>query len=71
MQDFADAGMFGLEILKSATITAAEALGSVDVGVVEPGRFADMVAIRNVDTVDDFRVFNNVDVVIKGGAVVG
>ncbi|TFI43541.1 amidohydrolase family protein [Rhodococcus sp. 1R11] len=70
MKDFSDVGMTGMEILQSATVNAADALGSGDVGIVEPGRFADMVAIRNVDTVDDFRIFNNVDVVIKGGEVV-
>ena len=67
--DFVDFGMEPIDAIRSATIVAADALGRDDVGVLEPGRFADLVAVRgeSLTPVDRFR---QVDVVMKGGQVV-
>ncbi|GAA1759828.1 metal-dependent hydrolase family protein [Agromyces humatus] len=70
MVDFAEAGMPGIEILRTATLNAADAIGTEDVGALEPGRYADFIAIKGVRDADDVRVFQNVDLVVKGGAVV-
>ncbi len=62
-------GMSPLQAIQSATLNAAEALASKDVGVIEAGRYADMVAVAG-DPTKDVRLLENVAVVIKGGAVV-
>ena len=62
-------GMTPLEAIRSATVNAAEALGRSDVGVVEKGRFADMVGVRG-DPLTEVRLLETVDMVIKGGIVV-
>ena len=70
MQDFIDAGMDIMQVIQSATINAAEALGSNDVGVIEAGRFADFVAIRGVSGMPEVADFGAIDVVVKGGKIV-
>ncbi len=62
-------GMTPLQAIQSATVNAAEALANKDVGVIEAGRYADMVAVAGDPTVD-VRLLENVPVVIQGGAVV-
>lgn len=62
-------GMTPLQAIQAATINAAEALGSKDVGIVEAGRYADMVAVRG-DPTADVRLLEAPAVVIQGGAVV-
>jgi imidazolonepropionase-like amidohydrolase len=62
-------GMTPLQAIQAATVNAAEALASKDVGVLEPGRFADMVAVRG-DPTKDVRLLEAPAVVIQGGAVV-
>ncbi|WP_329603123.1 Xaa-Pro dipeptidase [Undibacterium baiyunense] len=62
-------GMTPVQAIQAATINAAEALASKDVGIIEAGRFADMVAVAG-DPSKDVRVLENVAVVIKGGKVV-
>jgi imidazolonepropionase-like amidohydrolase len=62
-------GMTATQAIQTATINAAEALGSKDVGVIEAGRFADMVAVAG-DPTRDVRLLEDVAVVIKGGEVV-
>ena len=47
-------------------MNAAEALGRDDVGVLEAGRFADMVAV-NGDPTSDVTLLETIPVVIKGG----
>ena len=63
-------GLSPLNALRSATIWAAECLGSVDVGAVEPGRYADLVAVEGHDVGDLTPFVNSMHTVIKGGAVV-
>ena len=51
-------------------ITAAEALGrSRDVGAIETGRFADMVAVSG-DPLADVTVLEHAKAVVKGGQLV-
>ena len=62
-------GMTPVQAIQAATINAAEALASKDVGVIEAGRFADIVAVKG-DPSKDVRLLENVAVVIKAGEVV-
>ncbi len=62
-------GMSPLEAIRSATLNAAEALGRSDVGVIDEGRYADMVAVDG-DPTQDVRLLQSIPVVIKGGVVV-
>jgi imidazolonepropionase-like amidohydrolase len=62
-------GMRPLEAIRTATINAAEALGRDDVGVLEAGRYGDMVAVDG-DPTADVTLLEQVPVVIKGGMLV-
>jgi len=62
-------GMTPLEAIRAATVNASEALGRNDVGVVERGRFADLVAVKG-DPLTDVTVLENPAAVVKGGALV-
>lgn len=63
-----EAGMPAAEALQAATIRAAEVLGSEDIGVLEPGKFADVVAVPG-DPVADIQAVMKVDFVMKDGVV--
>lgn len=65
-----DAGMPPLDILRAVTTNAAEMLGWQDrVGAVEPGKFADLVAVLG-DPIADIHELERVRFVMKGGQVV-
>jgi len=65
-----DAGMSSLETIRAITINAAEMLGWQDkVGVIEPGKFADLVAVSG-DPVADIHELERVRFVMKGGEVI-
>lgn len=59
-------GMTPLDAIRSATINAAEALGRDDIGVIEQGRHADMIAVPG-DPTKDVAVLERVTFVMKGG----
>lgn len=61
-------GMSPLQAIQSATINAADALASKDVGLIEVGRYGDLVAVAG-DPTRDVALLENVAVVIKGGEV--
>lgn len=61
-------GMKPIDAIRAATLNAAEALDSADVGVIEPGRYADLVAVAG-DPTADVTLLEAVAVVIKGGEV--
>jgi imidazolonepropionase-like amidohydrolase len=59
-----------LEAIRTETTMAAELLGWPDkVGSLEPGHFADVIAVRG-DPLADIRVLRSVGFVMKGGVVV-
>jgi imidazolonepropionase-like amidohydrolase len=62
-------GMTPVQAIQSATINAADALGRKDRGVIEAGRFADMIAVKG-DPTSDVTALESVPVVIKGGELV-
>jgi imidazolonepropionase-like amidohydrolase len=63
-------GQTPLEAVRSATLNAAELMGRSDrVGRVEPGLYADLVAVPG-DPTDDIRLLEDIPFVMKGGDVV-
>jgi len=63
-------GMTPLQAIRSATLDAAELLGWKErVGSVEPGKLADLIAVRG-DPLTDVRGLEAVAFVMKGGVVV-
>jgi imidazolonepropionase-like amidohydrolase len=63
-------GMTPVEAIRSATVVAAELLGWRDrVGALEPGLFADLVAVAG-DVMNDVDLLTDVSFVMKGGRVV-
>jgi imidazolonepropionase-like amidohydrolase len=63
-------GMTPLQAIQAATIRAGEALDREgDVGQIAPGLYGDMVAVRG-DPLQDVRLLEHVDDVIKGGQLV-
>jgi len=64
-----EAGMPAMEAIKAATINAAELLGMKDqLGSIEAGKFADIVAVDG-DPLKDSKVFGKVVFVMKDGVV--
>ena len=62
-------GMTPAQAIRSATSTAAELLAWSDqVGTLEPGKFADVVAVEG-DPLKDITALEHVDFVMKNGAV--
>jgi imidazolonepropionase-like amidohydrolase len=63
-------GLTPLEAIRAATINAADLMGWQDrVGAIEPGKFADLIAVDGNPLVD-ISVLQNVKFVMKGGAVI-
>jgi len=64
------AGMPPLDIIRAVTTNAAELVGWKDrVGAIEPGRFADLVAVSG-DPVADITELERIRFVMKDGQVV-
>ena len=63
-------GMRPMDAIRSATSVAAEHMElSADVGAVEPGRVADLIAVRG-DPLMDTRILRDVAVVMQAGVIV-
>ena len=59
-----------LDAIQAATINAADLLGWSDqVGMLEKGRYTDLIAVDG-DPLTDVKVLEDVRFVMKGGAVV-
>jgi imidazolonepropionase-like amidohydrolase len=66
----AEAGMPPMEIFRAATYNAADLLGQLDrLGTLEPGKYADLVALRR-NPLQDIRAVHDVAFIMKGGEVV-
>ncbi len=62
-------GMTPAQALRAATFNAADLLGrSKDVGTVEPGKYADLVAVAG-NPLDDITLMQHVGFVMKGGVI--
>ena len=62
-------GMTPAQAIRAATSSAADLIGrSKDVGTIEAGKFADMIAV-NADPLSDVRTLEHVDFVMKSGVV--
>jgi imidazolonepropionase-like amidohydrolase len=65
-----EAGLPALDVIRAVTSNAAEMLGWADrVGAVEPGKFADLVAVSG-DPIADITELERVRFVMKDGHVV-
>ena len=63
-------GMTPMQAIQAATANAAELLGWKDrVGTIEPGKYADLIAVAG-DPLADIRALERVGFVMKGGEVV-
>jgi imidazolonepropionase-like amidohydrolase len=62
-------GMTPAQAIQTATANAAEALGRKDIGAIEAGRYADIVAVKG-NPAQDVTLLERVDFVMKGGEVV-
>ena len=62
-------GMTPLEAIQAATRNASEALGRNDVGIIQVGRYGDLVAVDG-DPLSNVRVLEKPVAVIKGGKLV-
>ena len=65
-----EAGMQPLDVIRAITTNAADMLGWQDrIGAIEPGKFADLVAVAG-DPIADITELERVRFVMKGGEVV-
>jgi imidazolonepropionase-like amidohydrolase len=62
-------GMTPLQAIQAATISASQALGRGDVGLIAPGRYGDIIAVKG-DPLANVALLEHVDAVIKGGVLV-
>ena len=65
---YVEMGMTPMEAIKTATVNAADLLGWKQIGSIEPGNYADIIAV-NGDPTKDVTVLENPVFVMKGGVV--
>jgi imidazolonepropionase-like amidohydrolase len=62
-------GMTPGQAIRAATSSAADLIGrAADVGTLEPGKYADIIAVQS-DPMTDVRALEHIDFVMKGGTV--
>ncbi len=62
-----NAGMSPVDAIKAATINAATLLGQKEnLGSIEVGKFADLVAVKS-NPLQDISILEKIDIVVKGG----
>ena len=62
-------GMTPLEAIQSATVSAADLLGKSDLlGSIQPGKYADIIAVSG-NPLEDIRLLENVKFVMKEGKI--
>jgi imidazolonepropionase-like amidohydrolase len=70
LQSMTRRGLTTLEAIRAATVSAADLIGwSDDVGAVEAGKFADMIAVQG-DPLEDIALLQHIKFVMKGGTVI-
>jgi len=69
MQTLVTVGLRPLDALKAATSTAAELLRRPDLGMIAPGKLADLLLVAG-NPAEDIAATQNVRLVLKGGKVV-
>jgi len=63
-------GLTPIEAIRAATVNSADLMGWQDrVGAIQPGKFADLIAVDG-DPLADISVLQNVKFVMKGGTVI-
>jgi imidazolonepropionase-like amidohydrolase len=62
------AGMTPAQAIRSATVSAADLLGRDDVGTIQPGKTADIIAVRG-SPLDDVTRLEHVDFVMHRGVI--
>jgi len=63
-----EAGMPALTAIRSATAEASKLLGVDDIGTLEVGKRADVVAV-NGNPLEDIQLLGNINLVIKDGQI--
>jgi imidazolonepropionase-like amidohydrolase len=67
---YVKAGMTPLQALRTATVNSAQMIGmDKDIGALEPGKYADVVAVT-ADPLKDIHALRTIGLVMKGGTVV-
>jgi imidazolonepropionase-like amidohydrolase len=67
---YVKAGMTPLQALRTATVNSAQMIGmEKDIGALEPGKYADVVAVTS-DPLKDIHALRTIGLVMKGGTVV-
>jgi imidazolonepropionase-like amidohydrolase len=70
LQSMTRRGLNTLEAIRAATTSAADLIGwPEDVGAVEAGKFADLIAVQG-DPIQDITLLQHVKFVMKGGVVI-
>ena len=62
-------GMQPIDAIRAATLVASDLLGWPKVGAIEPGKFADIIAVSG-NPLDDVRTLGHVVFVLKGGKII-
>ncbi len=65
---YAASGMTNIEVLRAATLNPADLIGNNSIGVIEVGRFADIIAVRG-NPLTDISVLEQLVFVMKDGKV--
>lgn len=70
LQSMTRRGLTTLEAIRAATNSAADRIGwPDDVGAVEAGKFADLIAVQG-DPLEDIALLQHIKFVMKGGTVI-
>lgn len=70
LRAYAESGMTAMEIIRAATVNAAELLGWQNrIGAIEPNKFADLIAVEG-DPLKDITELERVKFVMKGGDII-
>ena len=70
LQSMTRRGLTAIEAIRAATANAADLIGwTDDIGAIEPGKFADLVAVQG-DPVQDIASLQHIRFVMKGGTII-